>query len=211
MQTAKRKRHLTALVVAFIALIAIGGAFALQDGILDLDGTINIGGAELLLVWSDTGADSTTHLGAWTVGNNSPGHVVIGNRPADTERTAQRVTFGFTFQEAGTVALEATARNAGTVDAVLSAPRIIWEAADTYTNILGRPAATAEADWANYIDIEVWTAEFLGLIPVGQTRLMRLVVDWDGDMPAGVVMEDPTGDPYVIGQITVEFDYTPAP
>jgi hypothetical protein len=138
--------------------------FANTAGILDLVGSVRIGGAELKVEWVASGGGNTTGaLGSWTVHPsagggliNSPGHPDITVRPGET--TNGRIEFEFSFTGDGQVALQAVASNTGTLPAYIADPTggvagsawWSWDVVPGYTHILG---GRTPAEWGIEVDV----------------------------------------------------------
>ena len=199
MNKLKNRKRLTTVVIAFLLTFVVGAAFALNPGILEIRGTVNITApGALYVVWDsvDDGNPSGLISPLWgSFGTiSSTASIVNANG-----RTNQRIVWSIEFDEfdSGTGAqagITAIARNNATIDALVSTRTPVF----TWSN------PTLAADLGLTVDID--DMFFNGTILAGGTSMpLVATIIWDGSIPASAT----PGQSFTLDLI-IDIDYIAA-
>jgi len=171
----KRRKRLTTIVIVFMITFLTGTAFALETGVLEIDGAVIVNVAapdELYVIWSaaETGAPLAGSLDS----TSSASIVNVGGR------TAQRIVWDIEFDVAPTngtsfAILTATATNNATLPASVTMEQPIWSDA-LLANELG-------------LDVFILQSATFGTLMPGASATVIIEVEWNGNtlstMPVG--------------------------
>jgi len=183
----KNKKRLTLLVTVFMLVFVIGAAFASNDGILDIRGTVTINEPELLVIWTEPIALEPLFAFGDVTTNDAVRVTYRG-------RDYQRILWEVEFDGPGWATMITSAYNAGSLDA------IIEPNASAYTwSVAVPPGLTVD-----------FTDTISGPLAVGATSApLTVTVEWDGD--AGPNPEDFFTNGTFSAILAIDFDYIVAP
>lgn len=219
MQKFKRKRHLTAVVVAFISLLAIGGVLASATGILDIRGVIQIGDmGELEVQWIGATMVTATNVDYSVLIQTTPD--AANMTPA---RANDRIAVSATFNagEEGILVIRSQVRNTGDLTAILHADRVPAVVVDFVEGPSGPNAFGGHnpaTDWGLQVTAD-WSHVFGGSVAENVTLApdttapgwVYIEIYWAGIEPTGTTNWDVVGgDNVVSGVFYLTFDYTAA-
>ncbi|MCL2216828.1 MAG: hypothetical protein FWB91_07380 [Defluviitaleaceae bacterium] len=191
----KKKRKLTMAVIAFMLTFIVGAAFAAQQGALQVGGGIGVGVPNLRVQWVSTDLDTNTPVVGTATTNvarivnfmGRPGAAAMGEMGID-----DRLEWAIGFTGAGTVTLNATAHNYGSLPAEVAAPtHFSWD--DPFSDYYNMFTIT-------YTMTGTTGTATSGTWPVtlqpGETVDVRITVNWNGGFPPGgyFPLEDPPLD-----------------
>jgi hypothetical protein len=224
MQKLKNKKRLTGTVIVFLLTFLVGAAFALTDGILDIEGRVRVAAPDLVVIWADDGGDFTgtrapfppfaegsgTFVNTWAFVDPFPD---VNGRPRQTiVWTIDFGTFGADDPDSSLInpfidwsdfddfshyaILTAVAHNISDFDAEITNPTLVYDAslADELGLII------------NFVENS--EDDFMGEILSGAVSEELIVgVIWDStEMSADF---DAADVPWLELEIAVSFDYIP--
>lgn len=220
MQKLKNKRRLTTLVIAFLLVFVTGSAFALQPGMLDIVGTVNLQ-IPGYVRWHTATAVPNNTVGLPIVPAGQPlGAVqnanIVDRATVPPNVTDQRIVWNMYFVHPGEfqgvtehiAVLTATAINDSSMTAIIDAATFSWED-DT-----GAPLNPALYG----LSVNINQGAFSGVgnpLAAGATSAPVIVtVTWDGTLPntfSGPGTHNAlTGRHHAFAaRLVIEFDYAP--